>query len=90
MQGETNKTQDEKRKSKIHTDTLKKYVDLLTGSRQIFSASVSLINKTSQSEEMSKDKGLRGYMDGLKLELGKYHTLILPEYQPNPDIEVFS
>jgi hypothetical protein len=41
MQGETNKTQDEKRKSKIHTETLKKYVDLLTGSRQIFSASVN-------------------------------------------------
>ena len=40
MQGETNKTQEERRQSKVHTDTLKKYVDLLTGSRQIFSAAV--------------------------------------------------
>jgi hypothetical protein len=29
-------------------------------------------------------------MDNLKLELGKYHTLILPEYEANPDIQVFS
>jgi hypothetical protein len=39
---------------------------------------------------LAKDKSVKGYMDNLKLELGKYHTLILPEYQPNPNIEVFS
>lgn len=88
IKGESNKSQDEKKKDKVNSETTKRYLDLLTGSRQIFSASVALLKACTENEEVMQDKKLNQLTGSLKLELGKYHSLILPEFKINENIEV--
>lgn len=64
MKGDSNKNQQERIQSKVYHETLRKYLDLLTAARQIFSASVSLIQKTELNEaviSICNNKNQKGY-----------------------------
>ena len=60
----------------------KKYQQILQAGRQIFSVSINLLQLLHSLKETAKNENLSETLENYKIQLGKYHKVIINEGKP--------
>lgn len=60
----------------------KKYQQILQAGRQIFSVSINLLQILHSMKEVSKNENISESIENYKIQLGKYHKVIINEGKP--------
>jgi len=82
IKGESAKTKRETTLDKDFKALNKKYNQVLQAARQIFSVSVSCLQLLHNLKETSKNENLSETFENYKIQLGKYHKVIINEGKP--------
>lgn len=82
FQGDNSKSRREINMEKEMKQFQKKYQQILQAGRQIFSVSINLLQILHSMKEVSKNENISESIENYKIQLGKYHKVIINEGKP--------